>query len=177
MKFLPVFLLFFFSLTANAQQDRFLELPKEGIESKLFSSTFAEIFIDPGHWTSLTIDAEELVNAPNFDFSTLTNVETIEIKFTISPTSSEAVKQEFRDSINVLMKNVSAFSKCPKLDKILFCIGEQIYFDNGPKVKDGYSGLFGFRANENIIGAWRTFGKNISVELPNVKLYAYNWGW
>jgi hypothetical protein len=178
MKFLTAFFLFCFSLTANAQQDKFLKVPKDNdFRVPFFCSSFEEIFKD-STTTSISIYAEELANAPKFDFSKLAELELVEVKFTISPSSSNAIKKAFIDSVNLLMKNMKYFAKCPKLKNVVFCIGEQIYLTNEESANEDYSQRARrWQFDQNVKNAWIAFGKDVHAMLPGVKLYAYSWGW
>jgi hypothetical protein len=179
MKFLTAFFLFF-SLTTNAQQDNFLKIPSHGnnLNGPAFSSFLEEIFKDSTSPTAICIDVEELAKAPLYDFSKLTEVELVEIKFTLSPSSSDSTKKVFIDSINVLMKNMKYFAKCPKLKKVVFCIGEQVYLTKEESVNEEYDErIRKWQFEQNQKNAWLAFGKDVSVLLPGVKLYAFSWGW
>lgn len=180
MKFLPAIFLLLLVSNLNGQQKKFLPIKNNSnLVAPVFPLTLAEIFESPLGVTSITIFADELKNVSLYDFSKLEDLELVQVKFTIAPDSSDAARKVFIDSINVLMKNMSAFSKCPKLKKVVFCIGEQIYLKHAQTdADDAYKGnvrqkLF----DANVANAWIAFGKDVSVQLPGVKLYGLSWGW
>ncbi|MDQ3111611.1 MAG: hypothetical protein M3R17_17115 [Bacteroidota bacterium] len=179
MKFFTAFLLLC-SLTINAQQDKFLKIPSnnDDFRAPVFCSSFEEIFKDTTA-SSICIFADELKNAQRFDFSKLTELELIEIKFTMTPDTTDAAKKVFIDSINTLMKNMKYFAKCPKLKKVAFCIGEQIYLkkEDTNSNEDNSQRARRWQFDQNVKNAWTAFGKDVSMMLPKVKLYAFTWGW
>jgi hypothetical protein len=178
MKIIPaaLFLLLFTGL--HAQQKNFLPVDKH-LKAPVFPSTLAEIFESPEIHSSITIFADELMNVASYDFSKLEALELVQIKFTLCPDSSDAKRKIFIDSINTCMKNLAAFKKCPKLKKMVFCIGEQVYLTHAQTdVENAYEDkkrqeLF----DKNVEGAWKAFGQDVAKQLPNIKLYAFTWGW
>lgn len=177
MKISSVLLFLFLFTGLHAQQKKFLSA--ENLLVGTFPYTLAELFESPEAHTNITLYMEDLVDVGLYDFSKLTNLELLQLKFTLSPDSSDAVRKIFIDSVNTCMKNLSAFKKCPKLKKIVFCIGEQVYLTHAQTdVENAYDDkkrqeLF----DANLAGAWKAFGKDVNRLLPGVKLYAYTWGW
>lgn len=177
MRIFPALLFLFLCTNLGAQQKGFLSA--KNMQVAVFSYTLAELFESPDVHTNTTLYADDLAHAGLYDFSKLENLETVQIKFTLAPDSSDAARKKFRDSINVCMKNLAAFKKCPKLKKIVFCIGEQVYLTHAQTdVENAYEDkkrqeLF----DANVKGAWDAFGKDVNKLLPGVKLYAYTWGW
>jgi hypothetical protein len=178
MKFLTAFFLFCFSLTIHAQQGKFLEVSaNNNFRVPIFPSSFEEIFKDSAA-TSISIYAEELANAQYYDFSKLTSLELVEVRFTMRPDTTNAAKKIFIDSINSLMKNMKYFAKCPKLKNVVFCIGEQVYLTKEECDNEDYNERTRrWQFDQNVKNAWAAFGKDVHVVLPGVKLYAYSWGW
>lgn len=179
MRIIPALLFLFLFTGLQAQQKGFLDVDRYNLRAPAFGASFAEIFESPESYDAITIYAEELVNANAYDFSKLKRVELIMIRFTLCPDSSDAVRKLFIDSINTCMKNIAAFRQCPKLKKIVFAIGEQVYLTHAQTdVEDAYEDkkrqeLF----DANVSGAWEAFGKDVNALLPKVKLFAYTWGW
>jgi hypothetical protein len=175
-----IFLLLLTSAKLYSQQNNFLEPPANShyFSAPVFGQTFHEIFEYP-ECTSATIYAEELDSVSFYDFSKLKKLELLSIRFTLSPDSSDEFRKIFRDSIQILMKNLSAFSKCPKLKRIVFSIGEQAYLTHAESdVPNAYDDdVRGKLFEKNVTNAWISFGKDVHAILPRVKLYAYTWGW
>ncbi len=180
MKFLLATFLFCCSLSINAQQKEFLPVNSNSkLEAPVFSSTLAEIFEIPSITKSITIDVAELKNVGLYDFTQLESLELVQVKFTLAPDSSDAARKVFIDSVNVLLKSMNAFAKCPKLKKVVFCIGEQIYLKHTQTDEaDAYENSKRKKLFEaNVKGAWNAFGNDVAKLLPGVKLYAFIWGW
>jgi hypothetical protein len=184
MKLIFSISLFFLSISLFAQQKEFLHVPQKdkSFRAPVFASSFAEIFKQPETWKSITIFVEDLATAPAYDFSKLTNLELVQVQFSFSPDSSDAAKKKYTDKVNLLMKNMVSFAKCPKLKHVIFAIGEQIYLTKAQCEPVGneekhYSKLYKRTSAANKVQAWEAFGKDVNVLLPGVKLYAYTRSW
>jgi hypothetical protein len=117
---------------------------------------------------------DDLKTPPEFK-----NVECLFIQFSFSPESSDSAKAEF---IKKLKTNITAFNflfKSPKLKRIHFSVGEQIFLTSA-ETKNYYD--IPLKQQEKLIkknleNAWNAFGKDIQALNPKIELSAENWGW
>lgn len=175
------------SFTQDVAQKKFHELPiRGGVHSSWIEVTtdpFDTIFATRSDDDNVGIEVEELEKVSSYDFSKLTNLETMNIYPRLSLDSSDAAKKVYTDKVRLLMENSSSFSKCPKLKRIIFVIAEQLYLPalecapknwweekRGPRLVTRLS-------HENQRAAWKSFGEVVQGKLPGIKLYSVTERW
>lgn len=175
-----------FLIPLQSQQSSFLKITDNDtlVFTNVYNSDLSYIFShEPEKYVAITININDLTNASQYDFSRLKELVSVHIQFTISPDSSDESKQRYVKTINsILNTHISSFLKCPKLDNIVFGIGEQIYL-NKEQVKMSRretrkNELYYKRiSEENLKTAWTETGILVQNKVPGIKIYAYDWGW
>jgi|ERR1051326_2790283 hypothetical protein len=182
MKYPLLFFLFTLPFTVSGQ-DHFLKVSQDSFPEGWGANLHRE-FKTPDSCSSLTFFTSEIDSISNYDLSLLRNLEWLVVKFSFDPAAGDTTRIPFVTKTHDAIMNLAAFSKCPKLKAIVFTIGEQIYLSDAEKKAMGLDGdkeypekVYKKMTDKNLENAWRNFGSELHQKLPNVTLYAYDWGW
>lgn len=190
MRYLFLFLCMLFfctSFTNDKPQKKFHEItykkPKRGIEWINESYVSLEnIFKYYTEDTLLSIEITDLQDVECYDFSKLKNVETLNLVLPFDPYVPDSVKKKNIEMTQLLIPGLSAFSKCPRLKRVIFILMdisfvlESDYPDlitHSDFVDPHYKHLWRMQMKV----AWDSFGYTVPVMLPGVKLYAFDGDW
>jgi hypothetical protein len=173
-KLITAFVFLLISIAASAQQTGFLPVAEiDTVAVPPVPQSLTVIFKHPERATAITLFADDLDSLLLFDCAQLTNLRTIHIQFAYSPDSSYAEREDFFYYIADMMKFLNRFASCPQLKRLVFGVGEHLYLtadEQKPTEVD-------YRYEINLERAWKSFGKQANVDLPGIRLYAYNWVW
>ncbi len=176
-----LFLCILFTGLIQAQQQSFRPISEvDSILYAMSSATFAKVFESPAAWVSISLRPEELDNLAPYDCSKLTALQTVYVEYTCDPDWSWRKRKQFISKTQQRLKKLALFASCPKLERIIFHIGELIYLNPRAQKKARKLKASGQTYPEydlNIQRAWENYGATLSKALPKVNLYAYNWDW
>ncbi|MGL4597861.1 MAG: hypothetical protein ACRCYO_10040 [Bacteroidia bacterium] len=168
------FLLLFVAVPTWSQQTNFLPINEiDTVAVPPVPQSLTVIFKHPERAKAITLFADDLDSLPLFDCAQLTNLRTIHIQFAYPPDSSYAEREDFFYYIADMMKFLNRFASCPQLKRIVFGVGEHLYLTKEEQIPTEVD----YRYEINLDRAWKSFGKQANTDLPNIRLYAYNWVW
>ena len=129
------------------------------------------IGMTPDNVQILEIRAEDLAELKQEDMRTFTKLETVLITFTKVPDALFSEKQIVIDMVEKNLDYLAELQECPALKNIALQVGEMLF------IKD--SEIFSKEeANkQNLVRAGKAFAEKIKRLLPQVTIYAHNWGW
>jgi hypothetical protein len=187
MKKTLIFLLLIICKQYSAQQTAFLRFSLDdttiGYTETLMS--FKYYFANkPENLTSMGILIEELNAVSLYDFSKLTNLQTLTIQFAFNTEGSDSEKKKYISELNQTIKQLSAFTKCPKLKNIVFSVGNEIFLTRkkSKKIKRQLATAQNYvlenkLIDENLKEGWTQFGTNVQTMFPKWKIFACNVNW
>jgi hypothetical protein len=175
------------SFTNDKPQTSFYEItykkPKGGIEWVNESYVSLEnVFKYYAEDTSISIEIADLQDVECYDFSKLKNVETLNLVLPFDPYVPDSVKKENIKMTQLLIPGLAAFSKCPKLKRVIFILMDVGFilesdYPNLTKHNDFVSPHYKRLWRMQLKVAWDSFGYTVPAMLPGVKLYAVDGDW
>jgi hypothetical protein len=183
MKMTSLFCFLFFCTAFagnNAQQKFYLLTPDsyhyaEWTENSHYHWELAGVFSDPSK-AYYMIGPEAFDSIGGYDFSKLTNLETICMPIGILSEEPDSVRTAFVNKVKISTGNLSCLSNCPTLKRIVFIIGIGTFATEKQSEPQGKEEKFDTHYDQRQAGmelelAWKAFGSNVNEQLPGIKLY------
>ncbi|CAN5760141.1 hypothetical protein BH11BAC7_BH11BAC7_35000 [soil metagenome] len=165
----------FHSITTYSKQYR------EWVNEDQYENELHRVFESPGQ-SCIRIDFATLDSTEFYDFSKLENLESVTILAGMLADATDPERTVFADQVKIAMSKMSGFSKCPKLKRVIFILGNHVFLNEAAcEAKEDeklYDEKYDRRlGDENIEAAWKLFGESVQKKLPGIELYAVGEYW
>lgn len=127
--------------------------------------------MDEPAMTVLEVRAEDLSELRSMGMEKYVSLKTVVITFTEDPHAPFWEKQIVIDMVFENLGYLEELQKCPALQNIVLQVGEMLFIHGDEKFSEEEAD------RENLIRTGEKFAGKIMDLLPQVTVYAHNWGW